>query len=48
MRYCYLKQGAQEYLTYHFANCMSHNARILEKKIFMYLIKNVIHDFQFL
>ena len=39
MHYCYLKQGVQEYLTYHFANCMSHDGGALEKKIFMYLIK---------
>ena len=48
MHYCYLKQGVQEYLTLHFTNCMSHIARVLEKKIFTYQMKYVIHDFPFL
>ena len=41
MHYCYLKQGVQEYLTYHFTNCMSHNARFLEKNVFAYLHQSV-------
>ena len=47
MHYCYPKQVAQEYLTYHFANCMSHNARVLEKKIFTYLINMLYMTFSF-